>query len=154
MRIRRPAIATAVTLPLLACGLFRGNEPTSQPLTTTTGPAPAPAKTTAKADTSTGTLSVRGTAQSKTRVNCADIQTEARLTAEGGPVDWTSKVVAASGGPAGAVSVSPASGRLATGAGVVAKVRGRFPADQQRFTLVFAFPTSTGGGSVSVDVGC
>lgn len=158
MRNRSMLAVGAAAILLIACGSTKS--PQSRPETRDTDPAPAattaaaPAKTGSKAKA--GTLSVRSTAQTRQRVSCAGIQTEVKLTANGGPVEWTSRAVdkVTSTGAVSSVTVSPASGSLATGASVIAKIGGSYPADKQKFWVLFEFPTSTGPASVNVDVSC
>ncbi|GAA3277451.1 hypothetical protein Dvina_31720 [Dactylosporangium vinaceum] len=169
MDVRRAGITAATVTAaalLIACGFGTDSPPKTQPepqqpapATTTANGTPtkgAPARTTGSAKL--GTLLVRSTAQTKTRVNCSDIQSEERITASDGPVDWTARAVDrvsdnAVGRTIGSVTLSPASGSLAEGAGAVVRIGGSFSGGQ-RFVVVFEYPTKLGSGRVNVELSC
>jgi hypothetical protein len=52
------------------------------------------------------------------------------------------------------VTVSPSSGTLASGASVVPRIRGSYPAGKQKFWVLFEYPTSASSASVNFDVSC
>ncbi|MEV4517542.1 hypothetical protein AB0K00_52380 [Dactylosporangium sp. NPDC049525] len=162
-RVSTTVATAAVAALLIGCGLIKGSQPQTQPQPQQPEPAPAttatkgpPAKTTGS--TKLGTLTVHSTAQTKTRVACSNIQTEERLTASKGPVNWTARAVdqvsdTGAGNVIGSVTVSPSSGSLADGASVVARIGGSYSGGQ-RFVVVFEYPTSIGSGRVNVELSC
>jgi hypothetical protein len=165
MEVRRAgantAVAATVAALLIACGFGSHSEPRTQPepqrpVPATTATKAAPAKTTA--NPKPGTLSVRSTARTKTRVTCSNIESEERLTAGGGPVNWTARAVDrvsdnAVGNTIGSVTVAPPSGSLADGASTVVRIGGTYSGGP-RFIVVFEYPTSAGTGRVNVELGC
>jgi hypothetical protein len=168
MTIRRPNRSTVATVVasifLVACGFGQSSQPQARPETREPAPAtsapavtPGPARTTAKAKS--GTLSSRTTAGTRQRVSCADIHTELKLVAQNGAVDWTSRAVdrwtpTSVGSPVSSVTVTPSSGTLASGASVVVEIRGSYPAGNEKFWVLFDYPTSIGPASVTLDVSC
>jgi hypothetical protein len=164
--IRSTAAIAAVSLLLIACGFNRSpqsqappdtRDPDPVPAATSAAKTPAPEKTTNRPKA--GTLHSRSTAQTQQRVSCTGIQTELKLVADDGPVDWTSRVVdrwtsTSVGNTISSVTVTPASGTLASGASVTPTIRGTYPADKQRFWVLFDYPTSAGSASVTFEVSC
>ena len=156
------AVAGVATL-LIACGFgSKGSQPQTQPETRKPEPVPAttatkgpPPKTTS--NTRLGMLTVRGTAQTKTRVACSNIQTEERLTATNGPVEFTVRAVdevtdTGAGNVIGSITAAPSSGSLADGASTVVRIGGSYSG--KRFVVVFEYPTSLGSGRVNVPMSC
>ncbi|WP_433040601.1 hypothetical protein [Dactylosporangium sp. CS-033363] len=154
MKVRLAAAVAAVFL--LGCGFTTKPEPQTQPEPERPAPAPATTKAAtpqAKATTKaakTGTLTSRSTAQTRQRVSCSDIQTEVQLIAANGSVAWTSRVAE----PGGSVTVTPATGTLASGASVVVKIRGTYPAERRKFSVKFEYETNVGSAGIDFDVNC
>jgi hypothetical protein len=162
-KVSTTVAAAAVAALLIACGGTKSSPPQTRPEPQNPEPVPAttatkgpPPKTTGT--TKMGTLAVRSTAQTKTRVSCSNIQTEERLTASTGPVNWTARAVdqvsnTGAGNVIGSITASPSSGSLADGASTVVRIGGSYPGGT-RFVVVFEYPTSVGSGRVNVEMSC
>ncbi len=96
---------------------------------------------------STGTVDVsqRGTSGTE-RVDCADIDSELKISAHDGSVRWTAT-------PAAGVSVSPSSGFLDKGESQIVHVGGSYSGGGG-FSVKVSAPSRSGGGGVASTFVC